>query len=56
MEKFEIDAIKISSIEIDGGGDTHIHPYGPKETDFTITTRFPNGVEIHDRGIDILKK
>ena len=45
--------IRESSIPLPGGGDTHIHPYGPKEDDFVITTRIPIGkgiepVVIHD--------
>jgi hypothetical protein len=30
-----------SSIPLPGGGDTHIHPFGPNPTDFTITTSIP---------------
>jgi hypothetical protein len=41
-----------SSVPLDGGGDTHIHPFGPNETDFTVTTRLPGGVEIHDNPLD----
>ncbi len=35
--------IKESSIPLPDGGDTHIHPFGPKENDFVITTRIPIG-------------
>ena len=46
------DSIKISSIPLPSGGDTHIHTYGTKATDFTVTTRIPVGggtsVSIHD--------
>jgi len=45
--------IKESSIPLPGGGDTHIHPFGPNENDFVITTRIPVGdgitIDIHDR-------
>ncbi len=41
-----------SSIPLPGGGDTHIHPYGPNEGDSVITTRIPTGdgdsISIHD--------
>lgn len=45
--------IKESSIPLPDGGDTHIHPFGPNESDFVVTTRVPVGdgitVDIHDR-------
>ena len=45
--------IKDSSVPLPGGGDTHIHPYGPNENDFVITTRIPipggDPFEQHDR-------
>jgi len=49
----------ISSVPLPGGGDTHIHPFGPGENDFTITTRIPIGdglgnVGIHDNPLDPL--
>ena len=44
--------IKESSIPLPDGGDTHIHPFGPNENDFVITTRIPvdDGITIdtHD--------
>ena len=44
--------IKESSIPLPDGGDTHIHPFGPNENDFVITTRIPVGdgitTDIHD--------
>lgn len=53
MEEWEKEFIKKSSVPLIGGGDTHIHPFGPKEDDFKITTRIPLGpgldpVDIHD--------
>jgi len=48
--------VQFSSIPLGpGGGDTHIHPFGPSPSDFTVTTRFPLGgglgtFEIHDFG------
>jgi len=41
--------IKESSIPLPGGGDTHIHPYGPNNNDFVVTTRLPGGITIHDK-------
>jgi len=41
-----------SSIPLPGGGDTHIHPFGPKENDFVVTTRLPGGIDIHDKPFD----
>ena len=41
MKKWEKDFVKESSIPLPDGGDTHIHPFGPKEDDFVITTRIP---------------
>ncbi len=41
MEQFEKNFIGTSSIPLVGGGDTHIHPFGPKESDFVVTTRIP---------------
>jgi hypothetical protein len=50
---FERKIIKDTSIPLPGGGDTHIHPFGPNENDFTITTRIPidrrTNVNIHDK-------
>ena len=44
--------IKESSIPLPDGGDTHIHPFGPNENDFVITTRIPFGdgitIDTHD--------
>ena len=48
--------IRESSIPFpkDIGGDTHIHPYGPQQDDFVITTRIPlrdgstASLDIHD--------
>lgn len=41
-----------SSVPIDGGGDSHFHPYGRSEEAFVVTTRIPVGegvtVDIHD--------
>ena len=37
-------AIKDSSIELEGGGDTHIHPH---KDGATVTTRLPGGETIH---------
>lgn len=60
MNKFEKDIIKKTSIPLPGGGDTHIHPHGKKETDFTITTRLPSieghPIDFHDKGKDISNK
>jgi len=41
-----------TSIPLPGGGDTHIHPFGPRENDFTVTTRLPGGIGIHDNPLD----
>ncbi len=54
LSDFERKIIKDTSIKLPNGGDTHIHPWGKKETDFTITTRLPGNVYIHDQGKDIL--
>lgn len=36
--------IEYSSVSLpDGRGDTHIHPFGKKETDVVVTTRVPLG-------------
>ncbi len=43
MEDWEKNIIRESSIKLPDGGDTHFHAWGPKETDFTVTTRFPLG-------------
>lgn len=55
MEKWEEDSIRTSSVPLPGGGDTHIHPFGPQESDVNITTRIPVeqgfSVEIHDQVI-----
>jgi len=56
MSKWEKEIIKKTSIPLPGGGDTHIHPHGKKETDFTITTRLPGDITFHDKGKDIFKK
>ncbi len=56
MDKWERDFIGKSSVPLDGGGDTHIHPFGSGDKDFTITTRVPDGmggtVDIHDNPLD----
>lgn len=52
MDKFEEKVIKLTSIPLDGGGDTHIHIYGNDANDFTITTRLPAPVKGAD-SIDI---
>ena len=49
--------LPITSIPLVGGGDTHIHPFGPEPNNFTITTRIPIGdgigsVGIHDNPLD----
>jgi len=40
-------------IPLPDGSDTHLHPFGPNENDFVITTRIPVGdsipIDIHDR-------
>ena len=41
-----------SSVPLPGGGDTHIHPFGPGANDFTITTQLPGGVSIHNNPLD----
>lgn len=43
ISEWEKDFIKKSSIPLPDGGDTHIHPFGPNENDFVITTRIPVG-------------
>ena len=56
MDDFQKDIIKKTSIPIPDGGDTHIHPHGKNEEDFTITTRIPvkNGItiDIHDKPLN----
>jgi hypothetical protein len=42
-----------SGVPLDGGGDTHPHPFGRNPEDFTITTSIPIGgglgnLKIHD--------
>lgn len=32
-------------VPLQGGGDTHFHPFGDK---FVVTTRLPGGIDIHD--------
>lgn len=44
--------IKNSSVPLEGGGDTHFDTFGPKETDFTVTTQLPGGIKIHDNPLD----
>ncbi len=41
-----------SSVPLPGGGDTHIHPFGRGEKDFTITTQLPGGISIHNNPLD----
>lgn len=56
---WQVPMIKESSIPLPGGGDTHIHPWGPGPNDFTITTRIPIGggltEDIHDNPVDFPK-
>jgi len=47
--QWQQDIIKKSSVPLPGGGDTHFHPFGPGENDYTVTTRLPNGIVIHDK-------
>ncbi len=49
--------IKFSSVPLPDGGDTHIHPFGLKPINFTITTRIPIGdglgsISIHENPLD----
>ena len=41
-----------SSIPLKGGGDTHFDTFGPKATDFTVTTQLPGGIKIHNNPFD----
>ena len=45
-----------NSVPLPGGGDTHIHPFGLREEDFTITTQLPRGVVIHNNPLDPLNE
>lgn len=60
-KKFEEKVIQLSSIPLEGGGDTHIHVYGPQASDFVVTTRLPSpikgveGLDFHDK-IDMSDK
>jgi len=47
MQQDPINFPQKSSVPIPGGGDSHIHPYGPTENDFTVTTRLPGGFVDH---------
>jgi len=38
---------KTSSVPLEGGGDTHLHPHADG-TGSTVTTRLPGDVTIHD--------
>ena len=53
MDGSEREAIRLSSIPLEVGGDTHIHPFGTGPNDYSITTRIPieKGitVDIHDK-------
>jgi len=53
MNEEEKRIIEKTSIPLEGGGDTHIHPFGKKKDDFVVTTRIPVGdgsvVDIHDK-------
>ena len=40
------------SVPLPGGGDTRVHPFGPGEKDFTITTQLPRDIKIHDNPFD----
>lgn len=50
-ESFEPKSFKLS-VGLEGGGDTHFHLHGRRETDFTVTTAIPLGLgtlKIHDK-------
>ncbi len=43
LSESEKSFIKKSSVPLEGGGDTHFHPFGPGESDFVVTTQIPIG-------------
>lgn len=47
--EFEKKIYRLSSIPLPDGGETHIHLFGHKKDDFTITTFVPPK-KIHDLG------
>ena len=42
----EREFIKRTTVPLDGGGDTHVHPWG-NGRGFTVTTRLPGGFADH---------
>lgn len=47
MSQFQNNMIRESSVPLDGGGDSHFHPWS-SGTGFDVTTRLPGGFVDHE--------